>query len=154
MHKNPFSSAYAFLPFRTKSFAGAEETYFTVSPLLSQSLRVEDVKSDDWFAPYVGVAAKVGIIVGSDGKFRPNDTITREEMAVIIVKAYTYLGGKGANGAIDNFSDKNSISAWAKAYVDSAASVGLISGMGDGTFGPKANATRAQAASVVYRVIK
>ncbi len=113
-----------------------------------------DVKADDWFAPYVGAAAKAGIIVGSDGKFRPNDTITREEMAVIIVKAYTYLGGKGANGAIDNFSDKAQISDWAKAYVDSAASAGLISGMGDGTFGPKANATRAQAASLVYRVIK
>ena len=75
-------------------------------------------------------------------------------MAVIIVNAYSYLGKAGANGGIDNFSDKAAIADWAKAAVDTASSVGLISGMGDGTFSPEANATRAQAASIVKRLLE
>ncbi|MDY6315279.1 MAG: S-layer homology domain-containing protein, partial [Clostridia bacterium] len=101
----------------------------------------------------VGACSEAGIISGYDGMFRPNDNITRQEMAVIIVNAYSYLDGKGANGGIDNFTDKAEIADWAKAAVDTASSVGLISGMGDGTFAPSANATRAQAASIVRRLL-
>ena len=113
-----------------------------------------DVLAGDWFAGYVGATAKAGIIVGSDGTFRPNDTITRQEMAVIIMKAYTYLGKKAGTGAIDNFADKAEIAVWAAPYVDQAATAGLISGMGDGTFAPLANATRAQAVSLISRLLK
>ena len=102
----------------------------------------------------MGACADAGIITGYDGYFRPNDNITRQEMAVIIVNAYSYLGKAGANGGIDNFSDKAAIADWAKAAVDTASSVGLISGMGDGTFSPEANATRAQAASIVKRLLE
>ncbi len=109
--------------------------------------------SDEWFAPYVGASSDAGIISGYDGYFRPNDNITRQEMAVIIVNAYSYLEKQGANGGIDNFTDKAKIADWAKAAVDTASSVGLISGMGDGTFSPSANATRAQAASIVRRLL-
>ena len=78
---------------------------------------------------------------------------TRQEMAVIIVNAYSYLEKQGANGGIDKFTDKAEIADWAKAAVDTASSVGLISGMGDGTFAPNANATRAQATSIVKRLL-
>ena len=128
--------------------------------IISRALKLADKTADfkdvndEWFAPYVGACADAGIITGYDGYFRPNDNITRQEMAVIIVNAYSYLGRAGANGGIDNFSDKWAIADWAKAAVDTASSVGLISGMGDGTFAPGANATRAQAASLIYRLIK
>ena len=128
--------------------------------IISRALKLADKTADfkdvndEWFAPYVGACADAGIITGYDGYFRPNDNITRQEMAVIIVNAYSYLGKAGANGGIDNFSDKWAIADWAKAAVDTASSVGLISGMGDGTFAPGANATRAQAASLIYRLIK
>ena len=75
-------------------------------------------------------------------------------MAVIIVNAYSYLGKAGANGGIEAFTDKNDIADWAKSSVDVASSVGLISGMGDGSFAPFANATRAQAASLLSRLVK
>lgn len=112
-----------------------------------------DVAGDDWFAPYVGSAAKAGIIVGSDGNFRPNDTITRQEMAVIVVKAYEYLG-KVAEIANLTFSDNAEVSSWAKGFVAKAVGAGLISGMGDNIFAPKANATRAQSASLIARILK
>ena len=127
--------------------------------IIARALKLTDKKADykdvndEWFAPYVGACSEAGIISGYDGMFRPNDNITRQEMAVIIVNAYSYLEGKGANGGIDNFTDKAKIADWAKAAVDTASSVGLISGMGDGTFAPEANATRAQAASIVKRLL-
>ena len=127
--------------------------------IIARALKLNDKTADykdvngEWFAPYVGACSEAGIISGYDGYFRPNDNITRQEMAVIIVNAYSYLEGKGANGGIDNFTDKAEIADWAKAAVDTASSVGLISGMGDGTFAPNANATRAQAASIVKRLL-
>ncbi|MDY6313673.1 MAG: S-layer homology domain-containing protein, partial [Clostridia bacterium] len=127
--------------------------------IIARALKLSDKKADykdvndEWFAPYVGACSEAGIISGYDGMFRPNDNITRQEMAVIIVNAYSYLEKAGANGGIDNFTDKAEIADWAKAAVDTASSVGLISGMGDGTFAPSANATRAQAASIVKRLL-
>ncbi len=127
--------------------------------IIARALKLSDKTADykdvngEWFAPYVGACSEAGIISGYDGYFRPNDNITRQEMAVIIVNAYSYLEGKGANGGIDKFTDKAKIADWAKAAVDTASSVGLISGMGDGTFAPNANATRAQAASIVRRLL-
>lgn len=129
--------------------------------LIARTLKLEDktadfkdVDSAEWYSVYVGACADAGIITGFDGLFRPNDNITRQEMAVIIVNAYSYLGKSGANGGIDSFTDKSEIADWAKSSVDVASSVGLISGMGDGTFGPAANATRAQAASLLSRLVK
>ncbi len=126
-----------------------------IARALKLSDKTADYKdvSDEWFAPYVGACSDAGIISGYDGMFRPNDNITRQEMAVIIVNAYSYLEKAGANGGIDSFTDKAEIADWAKAAVDTASSVGLISGMGDGTFAPNANATRAQAASIVRRLL-
>ena len=126
-----------------------------IARALKLSDKTTDYKdvNDEWFAPYVGACSEAGIISGYDGYFRPNDNITRQEMAVIIVNAYSYLEKAGTNGGIDKFTDKAEIADWAKAAVDTASSVGLISGMGDGTFAPEANATRAQAASIVKRLL-
>ena len=128
--------------------------------LVAKALKLEsakayfgDVKESDWFTGFVGAAAKAGIIAGSDGNFRPNDNITREEMAVIVVKAYEYLG-KTAESANLTFSDNEEVSSWAEGYVAKAVGAGLISGMGDNMFAPKANATRAQSASLIARILK
>ncbi|MDY4976758.1 MAG: S-layer homology domain-containing protein, partial [Clostridia bacterium] len=52
-----------------------------------------DVAAPSWYAKEVNAAAAAGLISGYDGFFRPEDSITREEMAVIIVKAYQLRGG-------------------------------------------------------------
>ena len=112
-----------------------------------------DVEKGSWYETSVNACAKAEIITGFDGKFRPNDTITRNEMAVIISNAYSYLGKKGENGGIDKFTDKSEIADWAKPSVDVCTTVGLISGMTDTTFEGDKTATRAQAASILKRLL-
>ena len=113
----------------------------------------DDVEKGSWYETSVNACAKAEIITGFDGKFRPNDTITRNEMAVIISNAYSYLGKKGENGGIDKFADKSEIADWAKPSVDVCTTVGLISGMTDTTFEGDKTATRAQAASILKRLL-
>ena len=112
-----------------------------------------DVSADAWYDAPVNAAVNAGIITGYDGRFRPDDLITREEMAVILGKVYDFLGKSAGRGGIDRFTDKDAISEWAYVYVDKAATVGLISGMTYDTFVPQENATRAQAASVIRRLL-
>ena len=112
-----------------------------------------DVGQHDWFYPYVKTAANAGLIVGYDGYFRPDDRITREEMAVIVAKAYAYAGQEAASGGIDKFTDKEMIAQWAYAAVDTVTSAGLIAGMTPDTFEASANTTRAQAVAVLRRFL-
>ncbi len=112
-----------------------------------------DVKSSDWFSSYVEAVAKTDVILGSQGYFYPNNKITREEMAVIIVRV---MEKKGIN-IISNqviFNDKDEISSWAVESVSKAVDKKIIRGMTDTTFEPKQNATRAQASVMLYRLIE
>ena len=113
----------------------------------------EDVAANSWYADEVAAASAAGLISGYDGFFRPDDTITREEMAVIIVKACQFRGGETVTGQIDRFADKDDISSWALTYADQAVSTGLISGMTADTFAPRNNATRAQVTSLLKRML-
>lgn len=155
--------------FKAGIVSGVSETRFDpdrnitraeFAAIIARAIKLPEKKADfkdingEWFENSVGACADAGIISGYDGLFRPNDNITRQEMAVIIVNAYSYLKKDAAVGGIDSFTDKSEIADWAREAVDIASSVGLISGMGDGTFAPNANATRAQATSLVSRLIK
>lgn len=121
--------------------------------LLSRVLKLSDVSADgsfkdvtgnEWYAGDVNKAAKAGIILGSDGNFRPGDRITRQEMAVMIQRAYSYAGGKIDTLKDLAFTDKGSISSWANNAVQSVYSLGIIKGRTDGSFGALDNATRAE----------
>lgn len=119
-----------------------------------------DVSQSDWHAGYVGAAVKAGIVSGmEDGSFRPDDAITREQMAVMIARA---LKAAGASASItvlpellaSKFSDQAQISAWAKESVTASVQAGIVIGMDDKTFGPSANASRAQAATMLKRFLQ
>ena len=121
----------------------------------STSAGFADVAEGTWYFDSVNTAANAGLIVGSDGYFRPDDVITREEMAVIVAKAYALCGGEtGESGAIDRFSDKDQIASWAQASVDIVTGAGLISGMTPSTFSGQNFTTRAQAAAVIRRMLR
>ncbi|TYP75656.1 S-layer homology domain-containing protein [Paenibacillus methanolicus] len=114
-----------------------------------------DVKGTEWFAPYVAAAAEQGIIKGrSATQFAPNATITRAEMATMVARALE--ASKGLDTTVDaavelkDFSDANSIQASLKDGVAFAASKGLVIG-NNGKFSPTANASRAEAAVIIYR---
>lgn len=112
-----------------------------------------DVAANDWHAMYVQTALDNGLIA-EDTLFRPNDNIVREEMTKIIVSAAEDKGVTSSwNTNIDKFSDYEAISDWAADYVRKAYNLGLVKGDENGYFNPRANATRAEAAAMIYRLI-
>ena len=110
----------------------------------------------DWYYPYVASAAKIGVIQGysEDNTFRPEQTISRQDMCVMIVRACqaTCIFLSSGQQSI-TFTDAADIMDYAKEAVDQMASAGIINGMGDNMFVPQGNATRAQAAKVIYDVL-
>lgn len=113
---------------------------------VDKAINFEDVKERDWFYPYINVAYKEGIIKGNGNKFNPKDNITREEIAVIIVRALDIEPMK-SNTLIK---DLDNISNWARADIDTAIAIGLMNG-DNGVFSPKTFATREMATVLVMR---
>lgn len=112
-----------------------------------------DVNAEDWYSTTVESVAKAGIVLGYNDNFCPNKEISREEMAVMIIRALEYKGISTSTSSV-NFSDKEQISAWAMESVGEAVNMGIIKGMTETTFEPKLGATRAQAAVMIYRLIE
>ena len=110
-----------------------------------------DVKSTDWYFKAVQWASENGIAQGSAGAFRPNASITREQMAAMLYNYAKYAGldvSGSAGMAIGEFSDYNNISNWAVTPIQWAMNAGILSGDGD-RFSPRSDATRAQASKIV-----
>lgn len=118
--------------------------------LTAGSGKIFEDTADHWAKDYVATAAANGIVLGyNDMEFGPDDLITREQMAIMIVKA---AGLKDAAGEL-NFSDKDDVSSWAYNWVVSATQNKIMSGYTDNSFKPLKNATRAEAATVIYNVL-
>ncbi|KXB70358.1 S-layer homology domain-containing protein, partial [Peptoniphilus sp. DNF00840] len=114
----------------------------------------KDVKSGMYYSPYITWANKVGIVSGvGQGNFAPDKELTREEMAVMMTK-FLKVSGKNLNakGNTNGFKDEEKIQSWAKDSVKEMARLGIVSGMGDGSFAPKSQFTRAQVAQVLYNI--
>ncbi|MNW39648.1 Endoglucanase precursor [compost metagenome] len=108
-------------------------------------------------AEYIGAAAKAGIITGNtDGSFKPENYITREQMALMMVRAMDYSGyntqlsGSSAQ-YLSKFKDSAKIQN--KETVAKAVREGIIQGVTTNTFQPQGNATRAQAVVMLKRVL-
>lgn len=94
-------------------------------------------------------AAELGLVSGySDGTFRPGETITREQMCVILAK---YAGLQPSEDSA-LFADDSRISPWARSAVYACRDYGLISGIGGNKFDPKGTATRAQACVITINL--
>ena len=114
-----------------------------------------DVSPDDWYFMYVESAYNLGIINGvGAGKFAPNALITRQDMAVMVARAAAIAGKDIAEVAeAKDFADAASIADYAKASIDTLVKGGIINGISDTEFAPLANATRAQAAKILYKFL-
>lgn len=116
-----------------------------------------DVKTADWFTPYVAAAVQQGIINGrSASQFDPQASITRAEMATMISRALKVQGLEDVadvEGALEIFSDAESIGDAFKAGVALAVTNGIVQGS-NGKFAPNDNATRAEAAVIIYNALK
>ncbi|MBT2290968.1 cadherin-like beta sandwich domain-containing protein [Paenibacillus albidus] len=103
-----------------------------------------------WAQAAISQAVEQGIATGyEDGKFRPGSSISRAEMAVLMMRA---LGVKPEAGATTSFADDGGIPAWAKAYVAEAAGKGLINGRSGNRFDPSSQASRAEAIVLLLRL--
>ena len=117
------------------------------------STAFRDVKADAYYAPYVAWAESKGIVKGTGfGKFEPNRTITREEMAVILDKFLSDQKKTYPSTMKTQFNDADMVSSWAKESVEKMANQSFLFGVGNGNFVPKGSFTRAQAAQVLYTI--
>ncbi|WP_426446752.1 S-layer homology domain-containing protein [Paenibacillus sp. S-38] len=116
-----------------------------------------DVASGAWYAKAVAAAYSHGIVGGrSESTFAPDELITREEMAVLIVRAHAAQeGGKAAEGAGLQavFTDYAEVSDWAAEAVQSAVELKLLQGRAQGLFAPGDTTTRAESAQVIHNLI-
>lgn len=115
--------------------------------LWSKTNRYSDVESTDWYNNAISTLTNGGILTGyTDRSFRPDAKITRAEFAVIAARftSGTYTGP-------DKFDDIGGH--WAAEYINIAASLGWVEGDGDGNYRPDDYITRAEAATLVNRVL-
>ncbi|RUS42621.1 SwmB domain-containing protein [Cohnella sp. AR92] len=123
----------------------------------SAAARFSDVGVNGANAGYIGAASAAGIVQGgSDGLFRPNAYITREEMATMMQRAITYVGlSVNATGSeLNGFTDKAKISSYAKNAALQSVAAGIMNGVSSNQFKPQDNASRAQAAVMIDRLLK
>lgn len=123
--------------------------------------RFLDIKGDDnaaanfadvdghWAKPYIDALAAAKIVGGvSDTEFEPDAEITREQIAVILSRAF----GLTTDIQSGIFTDEAAISGWARSGVYAVATAGYMQGNDNGSFSPLSEATRAEVATVISRI--
>ncbi len=116
-----------------------------------------DVAVDVWYTDAVVWASENGIVQGhAEGGFAPNDNVTREEIAAILMRYSQYKEYDVTQGGMGyrEFADYDAISAWARPNVQWANAAGLIKGDENGMLNPQGAATRAEAATILMRYIR
>ncbi|MDG0809648.1 S-layer homology domain-containing protein [Cohnella rhizosphaerae] len=118
-----------------------------------------DVKAEAWYGGAVGQAAAYSLLYGgSDGRFRPDESITREEAFAVVMRAAKLAGIQGVTASEDAerillaFADGAAIHAWAREDVAGAVQAGLIQGSG-GRLAPGGAVTRAETAVMLRRLL-
>lgn len=115
----------------------------------------KDVGTSNWANTYVNWAVEAGIVNGyPDNTFRPNQELTRQEMAIMVAKFATATGRKmnAVNSAVE-FADSSSIRDFAKASVKLCQQAGVINGYPDNTFRPQGIAKRSEAVTMYSKFL-
>jgi len=149
---------------------GIDETHFTPQEVMTRAQFVKivvkmfnlettagltktsfsDVKTSDWFAPYVEAAKTNGLVNGyTDGTFKPTAAITRAEAIKVLMKA---IGASEMQDYKGTFNDVPK-AAWFGPYVNYAAMNGIVNGYNDNSFKPGKFMTRAEVAKIVSIIL-
>lgn len=143
----------------------APDATTTRGMIVSMLARLEGVESandagfadveGEWYATAVNWAASVGVVNGyEDNTFRPNDAITREQLAAILMNYAAYKGEDvSARASLDAYSDAENVSTWATDTMSWVVAEGYITGMTADTLQPQGSATRAQVAAILERYL-
>ncbi|MCR4963815.1 MAG: S-layer homology domain-containing protein [Firmicutes bacterium] len=128
------------------------------SPAVSEANPFSDVADGQWYADAVIWANANGIVEGyGNGKFGPNDNITREQMAAILYRYAKFKGydvSVGEDTNILSYNDAFSISSWAMPAMQWACGAELMQGDEQHNLLPGQGATRAQAAAILMRFME
>jgi len=103
-----------------------------------------------WARSAIGQAAKEKVVGGyPDGTLRPDGRITRAELAAMAARAFGLKAASGASG----FADDASLPAWARGEAEALRQAGALQGRGGGNFAPDAEASRAEALTILLRLL-
>jgi len=120
-----------------------------------RTVTFNDVESGLWYSNAVAWGQTNGIVEGWDGMFRPNDNITRQELATIFARYAQYIGFElPVNRGLPDFADKADIFDYAKTSVDVLYRAGIINGKDNNLFDPQGIATRAEVAAMIHRFME
>jgi DNA-binding beta-propeller fold protein YncE len=116
--------------------------------------RFDDTPLDYWATPYIEVIYQAGYTTGYGGttEFKPEYEVTREQMAVFILRALNDIPADGYCGSTAPFSDVPA-ERWSCKYVKRLVELGITSGIGGGLFGPEDSVTREQMAAFLTRAL-
>ena len=122
------------------------------SPKVSRAT-FTDVSANMYYSDAVAWASSNKIVSGyGNGRFGPNDLITREQLATILYRYAQYKNyDTSAKGSIFKFADGLSVHTYAVEAMNWAVGAELLSGVGDKSLNPTGNATRAQVATILMR---
>ncbi|MBO9608468.1 MAG: S-layer homology domain-containing protein [Paenibacillaceae bacterium] len=143
------------------AFTGAASPTAAAGGASGEPESFADVPADAWYAPYVREAQKRGLVEGDgDGNFRPDAGVSREEMMTML---YRWLHGSGLQPEAETeakaevsalaFGDAGDIDGWAMEAMAYGVRYAYLEGMADGILLPQAAASRAQAATLIWRVL-
>ena len=119
--------------------------------LVDNSKSFADVPASDWASDAAAFVSSRELMSGDgSGDFSPNDSISREQLAVMF---YRYADSPVGFGTTLNFSDAGSVSGCASEVIAWAVSVGVMNGKGGGILDPQSGATRAEAAQMLLNFV-
>ena len=125
------------------------------SPAVNGSIGFSDVADGQWYSEAIRWAASEGIVAGYDnGKFGPDDPITREQFAAMLwryAESAGYDVSIGESTNILSYADATNVSEYAIPAMQWACGSGVITGISEATLVPRGEATRAQAATMLMR---
>lgn len=125
------------------------------TPASGSSTHFADVPGSAWYSNAVTWANANGIVQGTSSGFKPDDPVTREQLATILYRYMTTqkLSTSGRNN-LYAFTDRDRVSSWARDAVEWAVAAGLIQGKSGGILDPGGNATRAEVSTIMERLIR
>ena len=131
------------------------KTIYGLDPSQTAAAGFTDVPNTEWYYNYVNWGYANAIVNGtSETTFAPNDSITREQMAIMLTNfARSTQLVLPETKAGTTFTDSAMISPWASEAVDKIVLSGIMSGYPEGNYNPQGKATRAEAATVIYKLI-
>ena len=130
-----------------RSVENAEGTYTN---------QFSDVTAGQWYSDAIAWGVDSGVVEGyTDGTFKPNQSATREELALMFFRFAQYLSGMDTSDRADlsGYSDADKVSSWAKEAMEWAVGDSIVNGRSDTTLVPQGTSTRAELATMLMRLV-